>query len=288
VSVYVQDLARTSYNRGILEGQTALPGDPAFGRSEAGFREAIRLLEPLATGQTAERRVRQDLARAFNNLGSLVATDPVRGLEARSLYERAIAIHEGLLAEQSDNREYTLELAKFSNNLSDLLRETGLADEAAARNGRALTLLDELARPAPSLGVERADAHNLRGHILETRSLPDALAEYRLALGAFADLAQSIETVRLADFHLRFGDLLHNLALLSAAQPVRAEPRALLHQAVNAYVSIGERALASGLDGAAGSVLGTLTDLDASLADTDRPGVLALYADFQQRIRRTP
>ena len=44
---YQQALARTHYNRGILYGSIAALGDENFGRSDADFRAAIALLEPL-------------------------------------------------------------------------------------------------------------------------------------------------------------------------------------------------------------------------------------------------
>ena len=50
--------------------------------------------------------------------------------------------------------EYALELATFSNNLSVLLRRSGDTAGAEARNEDALRLLEQLARPAPSLGID--------------------------------------------------------------------------------------------------------------------------------------
>ena len=64
---YAQELARTFYNRGILHGRTALPGSPALTAAESDFREAIRLLEPLAARRT-NRVQALELARAYNNL----------------------------------------------------------------------------------------------------------------------------------------------------------------------------------------------------------------------------
>ena len=71
-ATYQQELARTYYNRGILYSWTAEPGDVAFARAESDFREAIRLLEPLS-GKSDDLQPSQDLARACNNLASLLA-----------------------------------------------------------------------------------------------------------------------------------------------------------------------------------------------------------------------
>jgi tetratricopeptide (TPR) repeat protein len=281
---YAQELARTRYNRGILYGETAEPGDPVYARAEADFREAIRLLESLPTLE-ADPQASQDLGRAVNNLATLVDADPNRLSEARPLFERAVALHEALVARRPDTREYALELAKFANNLSDLLRRSGDAAAAEARNGRALALLDELARPAPSLGIEQADASNLRGRILESRSATAALAEYRTSLEAFENLAQNVDVAHLPAFHRRFGDLLYNVGSLSRDQPNLAAAGRLLADAVSAYVALGERALAAGLIVPAERIAQNLSDLSPEFGEHDRRTVAALSEDLQRRIR---
>src|SRR5581483_2638329 len=64
---YRQELARTRYNRGILRAMGADPGTPQLLSAEEDFREAIRLLEPLASSGS-ERVARLQLARVNNNL----------------------------------------------------------------------------------------------------------------------------------------------------------------------------------------------------------------------------
>ena len=281
---YVRELARTHYNRGILYGDAAEPGEPSYGQAEADFREAIRLLEALPTLE-ADPQAAQDLGRAVNNLATLVDADPARLAEARPLFERAVSLHEALLARRPDSREYALELAKFSNNLSDLLRRAGETPAAEARNQRALDLIEGLARPAPSLGIERADAHNLRGHILESRSATAALAEYQAALAAFEALATNLDVVHLPAFHRRFGDLLYNLGWLSREQPNLGAAGRLLADAVRAYVALGERALAAGLIVPAERILENVSNLMPEFAERDQRTVATITADLQQRIR---
>src|SRR5208282_2456811 len=110
---YAQMLARTYYNRGILRYDG---GD--LRTTEADFREAVRLLDPLAK-QDLESRTREgedppahDLARVCNNLGLL--------LSDQGYYERAIKIQEDLTKKNPENWEYKVELATFYNNLSFL------------------------------------------------------------------------------------------------------------------------------------------------------------------------
>jgi tetratricopeptide (TPR) repeat protein len=281
---YVQEFARTHYNRGILYGETAQPGEPPYARAEADFREAIRLLETLPTLE-ADPQASQDLGRAVNNLASLIDADSARMSEARPLFERAVRLHEALLDRRPDTREYALELATFSNNLSVLLRRSGDTAGAEARNEDALRLLEQLARPAPSLGIEQADAHNLRGRILESRSANAALAEYRRALAGFQNLARSVNVSQLPAFHRRFSELLYNVGSLSRQQPNLAAASQLLAEAARAYVSLGERALAEGLIVPAETIVQNLSDLSPEFADRDRRTVAALSRALQEKIR---
>ena len=86
------------------------------------FGTAIAILEPLSPDNA---QAAQELARAYNNLGSLLSADAARGGEVQALWEKAIAIDERLLASNSDNREVKFELATYAGNLAALLEERG-------------------------------------------------------------------------------------------------------------------------------------------------------------------
>jgi tetratricopeptide (TPR) repeat protein len=151
---YAQMLARTYYNRGILRYDG---GDRAA--TEADFREAVRLLEPLAE-QDPESQTREgenppahDLARVYNDLGYL--------LSDQGYYERAIKIQENLTKKSAENWEYKVELATFYNNLSFLAWSEGEGELAAESNHQALDGIEELLTPVPALESQRAKAHML-------------------------------------------------------------------------------------------------------------------------------
>ena len=152
-SSYQQELARTYYNRGILRYNTDL------NRSESDFRQAVGLLEPLgekntdASAGNKNPPPSQDLARAYNNLANLLGHEK-RMPEAAQLYERAIAIHEGLCKKEPGNREYKMELARFYDNMAILLLNEKQIDPAKQRNQQALTLFG-LATPAASSSLAR-------------------------------------------------------------------------------------------------------------------------------------
>jgi tetratricopeptide (TPR) repeat protein len=166
-SVYQQELARTYYNRGILRFDNGNLRD-----SEADFRQAIELLEPLAKrtpSSTAENKnppPSQDLARVDNNLAVLLGRER-RTPEAVQFSERAIRIQEGLSRNEPDNREYKMELAQWYFTMATLLGDEGKVDLATQENQRAMALFDQLAEPAGYLNAQRAKARVLRDWLLK-------------------------------------------------------------------------------------------------------------------------
>jgi tetratricopeptide (TPR) repeat protein len=278
---YRQDLARTHYNRGILRATAGDRNTAQLAGSEADFRDAIRLLEPLADQRFTTAP--QELARAVNNLGSLIADDDTRVAEADRLYDRAIGIHEGLVKAEPLNREYKLELAQFLENDAERARVAGDLKRATARNDRALALLDDLLLPAASLGVEHADAHSLRGSILTSAGSRNAIAAYEQSLKLFDDLDHDPAARRLPAFHLRFGDLLLNLATLSRTAPAERTHR-LLTQAVNHYVAHADASLAAGERAGAQLVVDNLARLLPELGDAERRVVDGPYRRLQGRL----
>jgi tetratricopeptide (TPR) repeat protein len=225
--------------------------------------------------------VRLELARVYNNLAGL-ADRSSRLEEARGLFEAAVRLDEKLISEDPANREYMLELAKYCNNLSYLLRRLGEDGPAEARSRQALDLLDKLALPAPSLGVEQADAHNLRGQLLETRDVRAAVAEYDAALGIFQRLSQSAARYS-QSFDERYGDLLLSLARLGRVSP-DAAVHALLVRAVTSYVDVARRSLSAGFAADAQRTAEYVSNLMPALSESDRAAVAKSYQGLQDEL----
>ena len=148
---YQQEAARTRYNRGILRFAAANPGTPEFRADEADFREAIRLLERLAQNG-ADRVASLELARAYNNLATLLALDDMRLPEARKFYESAVALDEALTKADPENRVYKMELAKVLRQPVLLARTAGrnrsgaIAEPGSARSPRGARVARAIAR----------------------------------------------------------------------------------------------------------------------------------------------
>jgi tetratricopeptide (TPR) repeat protein len=296
---YRTDLARTRYNRGILlwnravlledaaiaAGRSDAPDiEAAFDRAASDFRQAIELLEPLADVKS-EQGPAQGLARALNDLGNVLARRMDRLSEAERLISRATMLHEDLRTRFPDNRELAVELAKFYNNLASLQREQGNTEAASESSRRSLDLVRQLARPAPSIGVDLADSHTVRGSVFERTSVEQSLAEYREALTIFEGLAQDVRAQALPEFHERFGDLLVNLAILAREHPRAEDARQLLLRAVGRYLSVAEAIASTGTPATADLVLASMSRLLPELSDRDRAGVVLSYKEWEARLQ---
>ena len=146
-------------------------------------------------------------------------------------------------------------------------------------------------RPAPSLGIEQADAHNLRGRILQSERSPDAPREYRLSLELFTDLAKTHDAGRRPEFHQRFGDLLMSLASYRRDRQNDDTARRLLYDGVTFYVDLGRRALESvgtaelpsDVTAEVKDVLDNLSRLTPELTERDRAGATRPVQDLQKQ-----
>ena len=218
----------------------------------------------------------QDLGRAYNNLGTSWRSTAGGSPKAATSIRRPCDIHEDLARREPTNREYAMELVQFYNNLSATLRDNGELDEAIRRNLQARERIESLARPAPSVSIERADSYSLQGLISEGRSRTEAASAYQRSLDLFTTLGRDESTWRFPEFHERFGDLLVSLADMAGTSNAPAI-RGLLAQGLRDYAAIAERSVG----GAAADtrvVRDTLTRVRATLdgeAATILDGALA-------------
>ncbi len=279
-----QELARTHYNRGILRyNRGFVPGqEHLIQGADADFRAAIRLLEPLAASSD---RAAQELARAYNNLGTLIdQTSRDRAAEVQALWERAIGIDERLSALDSTNREYKLELAYYCTNLAVLLSSRGDVDEADRRSRQAVDLIESLAGVTPSLAILRADAHSLRGMILEREDGARAEAEYATALSLFEQIGNDEHARRAPAFYERFADLLLNLADFPGSRSDAARARQLLAKAGGAYADLVSRIVASGSGADARPALEHLSRVLPALPAPEQTRLTTSLQQLQKKI----
>jgi tetratricopeptide (TPR) repeat protein len=176
-SLYQQEMARTLYNRGIIRFDSK-----NIAGAESDFRAAIGFLEnligkPTPTTEVGSARApSQDLARAYNNLATLLS-HTTQVTEAEQYYQRSIELAESLFRKQPDNREYKLELAEYCNNQARLLVLENKLELAKQRNHQAIDLVEELMAPAPSISLWLVNGLQLRAEILEAQGSKEALQQ---------------------------------------------------------------------------------------------------------------
>ncbi|HEX4065467.1 MAG TPA: hypothetical protein VHZ09_05545 [Acidobacteriaceae bacterium] len=205
---FTQELARTDYNRGIVED-----GEGDRRESEADFRLSLSLLLPMGSQPHAPGADQdspdpaEDLARVENNLASLLAKDG-NEKDAQPLYEQAIAAMRALTAASPENRGYLAELATYDENEASLLRDNNDLTTAADRNHDALDLVETLANPAPALSLDEIEILQLRSEILLAKGSKQALDESERE----RQLLTRLESGGLAQSHPLFHELYENLA----------------------------------------------------------------------------
>jgi tetratricopeptide (TPR) repeat protein len=218
---YRRELARTYYNRGILHYENR-----QFEKSGDDFGHAIELLKSL-TAESTDPGVAQELARAYNDYGNQLRFQD-RPQQALPLLLQAVTIHERLAKDHPENREYKFELANFYNNLALLELDLKEFDVARERNRLALNLLEQLARPAPSLSIEMAKGHNLAAQ-LATNISPVAVAdECERALKILDQLAGDPNFTERPEFQNAYRDLGYNYLELAQMQLHSRSPESAL------------------------------------------------------------
>jgi tetratricopeptide (TPR) repeat protein len=183
-AVYRRELARTYYNRGIVRYH-----DGHLNDSASDFRRAIELLKALA-GSSSDPGVSQELARAYNDLGILLSHQD-RPAEAEPLMQQAAALDQQLTDRYPENRDYRFELATYYNNLALLSVDEKQYEVAQQRNRRALSLLEELARPVPALSIQLAQGYNLAAQVSESKGAAAVKAECQRSHDILEKLARN-------------------------------------------------------------------------------------------------
>jgi hypothetical protein len=255
--VYAQELARSYYNRGIVNREQ---GDAKTAESD--FRAAIQLLQPLPNADTpagSSPPPAQELARVYNDIATLIRQEDGTE-EARSFYEQAIQIAERLSTRNPQNREYKYELAQYCDNEARLLRASNQLHAAANRSRQALDIIEELASPGPALTLEELRIMQLQSDILVSQGSPDAQIE--------------------SD---RERELLERQHLVAGAEPNPAVHDLYKNLAVN-YIELARKELKDGDRHEAENSLQSLADILPQLLPEDRALAEPSYRELKSQL----
>jgi serine/threonine protein kinase len=230
-------LARSRNNLALLQQATG-QADAA----EATLRSTLEFLAPLTTGATALPASKWQLARAANNLATLLLKRNPD--EATRQLETARDMLGMLKGEFPAIPQYTQELASVQSNLGHLAQNAGRGDEAKASYQEVIALLESLKNRTPALRLKLALANVDLNEILANTSPVEAEAALRKALGEETELQAQYPNVpdykqNLGRGHYQLARLLYRLKRFPAAAEEDQTARDL-HQQVLATGSGSE------------------------------------------------
>jgi serine/threonine protein kinase len=160
----------------------ALLGDHA--QAEAGYRQAVSLMEPLADDFPGVAQYRLALASSLDNLG-IASAELEKGVEAETAFRRAIALLRRLADDFPDVPSHRLQLAGGYSDLANGLRRQRKYAPAEAAYRKALDLNEQLAAESPAYAPDLARRRANLGQLLQERGrYEEAEGLYRQAVAA--------------------------------------------------------------------------------------------------------
>src|SRR5262249_31849064 len=146
--------------------------------------QALALREKLVADFPAIPEFRQDLAKSYNNLGS-VLIDLGRIPDAQRQYEQALALRERLVAEFPTIVASRIGLGGCQTNLGNLCRQGKQGAAALAWYTRAIGTLEGVLRQTPNVTAKEFlwVAHAGRALVLDSQQRPaEAVADWDKAM----------------------------------------------------------------------------------------------------------
>jgi tetratricopeptide (TPR) repeat protein len=212
-----------------------LLGEP----DEAGWRQAVALLEQLATEFPDVPEYREKLARSQNYLGVELAELGKRA-EAETALRRALVLRGGLADDFREVALYRRALAGGYNDLgSFLLRLQRKYVYAEAAFRQAVSLDEQLATESPTYRPALARSRSNLANVLQKRGkYAEAEALYRQAL--------SVQEKRLAEFpavprgRLELADSYHRLGIVLAELRKPEEAKTAFRQALDLWKKLAD------------------------------------------------
>ncbi len=173
-----------------------------LGESEAAYRRAIEILDPLTGAAGVGRDATRDLARTRTLLADLLVRRGGDTGQAAMLYRRALDAQQAMASDRQDPAFTALDrlyLGQTKKNQADLLRLDGRFTEARPVYEQAVTVIDQARIAEPkhvAIRTELALALDALGWIhRELGDLAEAEADYRRALELLEPLVAEFPTV---------------------------------------------------------------------------------------------
>jgi non-specific serine/threonine protein kinase/serine/threonine-protein kinase len=165
-------------------------------------RRALQYLDGLAGEASGDAMLQLELAAAYQKIGDVQGNQNYSNLGdtpgALASYQKAVAIHEALIAAQPGHIQAHHDLSGSYVKIGDMLLQTGDSAKAKDTYLRALSVAEAARRvdstPVPALRNLALCHHKVGNALMATNELADALTHHRAALELREAIAASAPT----------------------------------------------------------------------------------------------
>lgn len=183
---YTRELAQAFCNRGIFLGV-----QKQLDASKADYDAAISLLGALYEADPKQTEAGWDLARAYNDRANYFYYDLQQNPPAKDDYVQATTIGGNLNKSGNGAPDYKLELAKYFDNLAELLRSMDDNSDAQAAASQAQALITGLSMATTSVNLEQVKIYTMLGLMAETGNRQKAADNYKSSLNTLEEIMKA-------------------------------------------------------------------------------------------------
>jgi tetratricopeptide (TPR) repeat protein len=186
VPQYTRELAQVFCNRGIFRGV-----QKQLDASKTDYDAAISLLGTLFKADPKQTEAGWDLARAYNDRANYFYYDLQEDPQAKDDYVQATTIGGDLNNNGNGSPDYQLELAKYFDNLAELLKSMDDISDAQSAANKAQTLISSLSMATASVNLEQVKIFTMLGLMAEPGNRQKAANFYRNSVNTIEEIIKA-------------------------------------------------------------------------------------------------
>jgi tetratricopeptide (TPR) repeat protein len=186
VPQYTRELAQTYCNRGIFRAV-----HKQFDDSKADYDAAINLLAALLKADSTQTEVAWDLARAYNDRANFYYDDQKQNSQAKDDYIQATTIGANLKKNGNGSPDYELELAKYFDNLAEVLKSMDNLKGAQSALNESQALITGLSMATASVNLEQVKIYTMLGLMVEPGNRQKAADLFKSSMNTLEEIIKS-------------------------------------------------------------------------------------------------
>jgi tetratricopeptide (TPR) repeat protein/energy-coupling factor transporter ATP-binding protein EcfA2 len=186
VAQYTRELAQAFCNRGIFLGV-----QKQLDASKSDYDAAINLLGTLFKADPKQTEAGWDLARACNDRANYFYYDLQQNSPAKDDYVQAATIGGNLNKDGNASPDYKLELAKYFDNLAELLNSMDDISDAQSAANQAQSLITGLSMATTSVNLEQVKIFAMLGSMVEPSNRQKAAEQYKSSINTLEEIIKA-------------------------------------------------------------------------------------------------